>query len=360
MLSQQEEIYLLNAGKTSSTDFKTLLQLRNWTRDEIHQPKQKFMLDSGASINCQNNSTGILPETICETPIKIQCGTGSTTSGKSGIKLIFMEDARDSSTAFLVLLNINVVPGLALQDRTIISPHLLARETIRIVSDDLSAPPYMTSVPPNTSLPVDYRLNSKYSTVLLQRKPSNSFIFIDSVDPCKYKNLRDFVSGGRINIPHMLRRMKSAARCHTQTFQSLAQAFNKLARVRKGFTLTICEDKVITEQPAKSIKVSAIACGLHIESIPNGVLSSDLFHDFHWTIICESNKLLNSFIANRLTQQCPSVANFSLISDLLASKDKSPAVDVTFFTLPCTGMTVLREENQNVPSTEGSMFFDGT
>ena len=104
------------------------------------------------------------------------------------------------------------------------------------------------------------------------------------MDPGKYKNLRDFVSGGRINISHILRRMKLAAKCHTQSLQALAQAFNKLARIRKGFTLTICEDKVITEQPAESIKVSAIACGLHIESIPNGVLSSDLFHDFHWSI----------------------------------------------------------------------------
>jgi len=181
------------------------------------------------------------------------------------------------------------------------------------------------------------------------------------VDPSKYKNLRDFVSGGRINIPHMLRRMKLAAKCHNQSFQTLAQALNKLARVRKGFTLTICEDKVITEQPAKSIKVGAIACGLHIESILNGVLSPELFNDYHWTIICESNKLLNSFIASRLTQQCPPVVKISLISDLLASKSGTlPEVDVLFLTLPCTGMTVLREQNQNVPSAEGSMFFDGT
>ena len=159
----------------------------------------------------------------------------------------------------------------------------------------------------------------------------------------------------------MLRRMKASARCHNQNFQALTQAFNKLTRVRKGVTLTICENKVITEQPAKSIKVSAIARGLHIESIHKGVLSPELFNNYHWTIICESNKLLNSFIASRLTQQCPPVVNISLISTLLALKPGTlPEVDVSFLTLPCTGMTVLREQNQNAPSAEGSMFFDGT
>ena len=52
------------------------------------------------------------------------------------------------------------------------------------------------------------------------------------MDPGKYKNLKDFVSGGRINIPHMLRRMELAARYHSQDFQALTQSFNKLKRVR--------------------------------------------------------------------------------------------------------------------------------
>ena len=69
------------------------------------------MSDTGASISCQNNYDGILPETISKTHITIQCGTGSTTSGNSGIKLIFMEDAHDSTAGYLILLNVNVVPG---------------------------------------------------------------------------------------------------------------------------------------------------------------------------------------------------------------------------------------------------------
>ena len=111
------------------------MQLRNWRRDEFYQAKQQHMLDSGASISCQNSPVGFLPETISKTPIKIQCGTGSTTSGNSGIKLIFMEDTYDSTTAYLVLLNVSVVPGLSLKDGTTISPHLLNRESMRIVSD---------------------------------------------------------------------------------------------------------------------------------------------------------------------------------------------------------------------------------
>ena len=87
------------------------MQLRPWKREELFQSNQKYMTDTGASTSCQKSFVGILPETISETPIKIQCNTGSTTSGNSGIKLIFMEDAHDSTAGYLILLNVNVVPG---------------------------------------------------------------------------------------------------------------------------------------------------------------------------------------------------------------------------------------------------------
>ena len=103
------------------------MELRSWKREELYQSDIKNMSDTGASISCQNNYDGILSETISKTPITIQCGTGSTTSGNSGIKLIFMEDAYDDTTAHVILLNVNVVPGLTLKGRTIISPHLLNR-----------------------------------------------------------------------------------------------------------------------------------------------------------------------------------------------------------------------------------------
>ena len=44
-----------------------------------------------------------------------------------------------------------------------------------VVSDDLSAIPYITSVPPNAPLPVDYKLNSELPTIILQRlRPSTT------------------------------------------------------------------------------------------------------------------------------------------------------------------------------------------
>ena len=178
-----------------------------------------------------------------------------------------------------------------------------------------------------------------YRTVKLEREIKNNSVFLRTVDPLKFRYLRDFVDGSIIDLSKIIRRLKTTTANQTSA-AAIQSIISTSPNLRQHSIFSLNKEGDLNRAKSVTIRHAAIACGLHQES--SGALPSWLSSDYKWTLIVENNVRLTNCIMPRLGQ----AKLISTIEELLAEQLSIP-VDVAFFSFPCINRTVLRTNVAN-------------
>ena len=124
---------------------------------------------------------------------------------------------------------------------------------------------------------------------------------------------------------------------------------------------SITENQV-KQKTAGPINTACIACGLNIESMPNGILSSPKLQDFQIRVFCERDDRLAIPISNRHHAQGMKITRIREIKSILEYTGQPyDQIGLLYLSLSCQGVTVLRLNEASYPTTtDMKMFSDGS
>ena len=255
---------------------------------------------------------------------------------------------------------VNVLPDLT-SDKTIISSWQLAELGTRQCSDNLTTTPFIASVPENLSLPVDHKKLAHLPTSALVRLPYRSPVYLKSVHPWRYNRLKSFHNGARLNLLETLRHFKNMRRSSRKDHNIISISLDRLLRLRRNMIYSITENQV-KQKTAGPINTACIACGLNIESMPNGILSSPKLQDFQIRVFCERDDRLAIPISNRHHAQGMKITRIREIKSILEYTGQPyDQIGLLYLSLSCQGVTVLRLNEASYPTTtDMKMFSDGS